>query len=364
MTSKLTRSPFLVLLSVLSVGLLLDCSGGRGTAAPSAADAGRASTCASTSAAPLLPGKLLETGNKTIDLWDHGRRTPIACASNATTFFGHPTFSPDGQTIAYSVSTVPTGQGQDWGDDIYTANADGSASRLILQHDAAGVLIDSLAWSQDGSALIFGYFRAVYDSTGRFTTAIYQVNRLTLAGGTVTTLLKDASQASLSWDGKQIVYVSYPSSDYNISALAIANSDGSGAHTLLSNQAGFQGYFAPHLSPDGKQVVFAAIGGPVGRGPHPYPAPRTLQSLARRFAVPRAEADGSPYEVWVANLDGSNLHPVANLREDLPYPLWSSDGKQILFLGAAALYLANANGSEVKQIDKGVAHGQIDWLQR
>jgi hypothetical protein len=58
------------------------------------------------------------------------------------------------------------------------------------------------------------------------------------------------------------------------------------------------------------------------------------------------------------------MHPVANLREDLPYPQWSTDGKQILFLGAAALYLGNADGSGVKQIDKGVAHGQIDWYQR
>ena len=84
--------------------------------------------------------------------------------------------------------------------------------------------------------------------------------------------------------------------------------------------------------------------------------------LAGELAPVRA--DGSPYEVWIANLDGTNIHPVANLREDVPYPLWSADGSQILFLGAAEMYLAGADGSGVKQIDKGVAHGQMDWYQR
>jgi Tol biopolymer transport system component len=337
-----------------------------GEATPPRSAAARPSGCAAASAAPLLPGKLLETGTTTIDLWDHGRRTPIVCSPGSTSYLGYPTFAPDGRELAYVLSTVPTGQGQDWGDDIYTANVDGSNARLLLRHDAPGVHVDSLTWAPDGSALIFGYFRAVYDSRGQFTSAIYQVRGIPLAGGSPTTLVDKASQASVSWDGKQIVYVSYPSPDYTVSALGIANVDGSGAHAILGNLAGFQSYLAPHLSPDGRQLVFAAVGGPVGGAPAPKAANGLgglLRRLGARLAAPHARADGSPYEVWVVNLDGSGLHPVANLREDLPFPLWSASGKQILFLGAGALYLASADGSEVKQIDKGVAHAQIDWYQ-
>ena len=264
-------------------------------------------------------------------------------------------------------STSPTAGTQDWGDNVYVANADGrDVAGPILQRDAPGVTIHSLAWSPDGTALIYGYFRAVYGSNSQVTSLIFQIRRVGLTDGSVTLLLDNASQPSLSWDGKEIVYITYPSSDLNVTDLAMAGIDGSNPHTILTSQTGFQSYFAPHLSPDGKRLVFAAIGGPVGRAPQertaathapsPTIAGRVMRLVSGWLEPATAQADGSPYEVWVVNLDGSGLHPVANLREDLPFPLWSADGRQILFLGAAALYLAEADGSGVNAIDRGIVH--------
>ena len=76
-----------------------------------------------------------------------------------------------------------------------------------------------------------------------------------------------------------------------------------------------------------------------------------------------AEADGSPYQVWIANLDGSDLRTISNLREDLPYPIWAANGQSILFLGAGGLYTANADGSNLKRIGAGVPHGEVAWYQ-
>jgi Tol biopolymer transport system component len=320
----------------------------------------------------LLPGRLLVTGNAALELWDHGRRTSIACIRGTPQYYAHPAFSPDGRTIAYVLSTAPTSLAQDWGDDIYTSNADGSGARLVLRHEAPGAQVDSIAWIPDGGALVYGSFRIAYGSAGRSASAVYQVNRLNLTNGAIAPLLHDAAQAAISLDGKRLIFVSYPSGDFNVSVLGVAGLDGSDPHTILNGQNGFQGFFAPHLSPDGRRVVFAAIGGPLpgARTPDRKPAWRLATivqsacSLIAHQLAPPARADGSPYEVWIANLDGTDIHPVANLREDVPYPLWSADGKQILFLGAAALYLASADGSGVKQIDKGVAHGQMDWYQR
>jgi Tol biopolymer transport system component len=349
-------SPPLALLLSLS---LAACGSAAGKAAEARAPCGAASK------APGLPGRLIETGTTTLDVLAGGRRTPIACVVNTPQYFGHPAFSPDGQRVAFVLSTSPTAGSNDWGDDIYVANADGSAAKPILKRDASGALVTSIIWSPDGTGIIYGYFRAVYNASGSVSNVIYQVRRLDLATGAATTLLDNAAQASLSWDGKQIVYVTYPSGDLSVTALAMANIDGSGAHAILPGLTGFQSYFEPHLSPDGKRLVFAAIGGPVGQAPAPAASgPRALlNSLARLARAAPAAADGSPYEVWVVNLDGSGLHPVANLREDLPYPVWSADGKQILFLGASALYLAQADGSGVRRIDRGVPHGQIDWYQ-
>jgi Tol biopolymer transport system component len=301
-----------------------------------------------------------------LELWDHGHRRAIACIQDKPEYFSHPAFAPDGRTIAYVKSTAPTSQAQDWGDDIYTADPDGSNQKLLLHHNAPGSQVDSIAWSSDAKSLLYGSFLVKYGEAGRTASATYSINRLDLTTGSVSIVIRNASQAALSPDGKLLSYVSYPSGDLNASFLAIAGADGSDPHPILNGQNGFQSFFAPHLSPDRGRVVFAAIGGPLSGRPDSAKLD-VLQSLRSMFSAalaPSARADGSPYEVWVANLDGTGMHPVANLREDLPYPQWSTDGKQILFLGAAALYLGNADGSGVKQIDKGVAHGQIDWYQR
>ncbi|MGI8549740.1 MAG: TolB family protein, partial [Dehalococcoidia bacterium] len=198
-----------------------------------------------------------------------------------------------------------------------------------------------------------------------------------LADGSRTTLLNNAIQPSLSADGKQIIYVDYPQNDFQTPSLAIANIDGSGPHKLLTDQKGFQGFFAPHLSPDGKCMAFAAVGGPLSApsssatpsiNEEPPPALQTLQTvgaiLRDGIDAPAALADGLIWQVWTACIDGSKLHALGNLREDYPYPLWSADGKSILFLGSGGLYLIGADGTNLKRLGDGVSHGEIAWYQK
>jgi len=357
------------LLVSLSLATLLCCCGGGAGSAASAGDGSSCPAIGSTAAAPLLAGRLIETGTTTLEEWSGGRRQTIACTTTSGDYFEYPTFSPDGKSIAYVLATTPTATGQDWGNDVYIAAADGSGAKLLLKHDAQGALVDSLAWTPDGASLILGYNRAVFDSSGRYQSSILQIQRISIASAARTVLIQSGSQPSLSWDGKSIVYVLYPSADLQASNLAMANIDGSSGHEILTTQHGFQAFFAPHLSPDGKQIVFAAVGGPLPETPQgllskPAAAEQLIRSLSLRWLAPEAaSADGTPYQVWVANLDGSDLHTITDFREDLPYPLWTADGRSILFLGSAALYLASASGGDVKRIDKGIPHGQIAWYQ-
>jgi Tol biopolymer transport system component len=323
---------------------------------------------------PSVPGDLVVTGETTLDLISGGRRTIIARAPTVSTYFEYPTFSPDGKMIAYVVATTPTGQGQDWGNDIFTANLDGSNAKQVFKHDRPGALVDSLSWTPDGNSIVFAYSRALYDAQNHYTGSIYRVDRLTIATGATTTLLNNAMQPSVSPDGKQIVYVDFPQNDFQASSLAVADSDGGQQRKILTDQKGFQGFFAPHLSPDGKKLVFSAVGGPIGLPPSPTPSvggsapiPRgVLGALGvggELLRAPAAMADGSPYQVWIANLDGSGLHTISNLREDLPFPVWAADGQSILFLGAGGLYTANSDGTNLKRIGGGVPHGEIAWYQ-
>jgi Tol biopolymer transport system component len=324
---------------------------------------------------PIVPGALLVTGESTLDYVSKGHQVSIAKVPGVASYFEYPAFSPDGKMIAYVLATTPTGQGQDWGNDVYTANVDGSNPKLVVKHDQPGALIDSLSWTPDGQFLVYAYSRAQYDAQNHYTGSIYRIDRLSLSDGAVTTLITSAIQPSVSWDGKQIVYVDFPQNDFQAASLAVANIDGSNSQKVLTNQKGFQSFFAPHLSPDGKKVVFAAVGGPLGL-PSSTPTPSlggrdtpavavtsALSKLGQVAAPAVAEADGSPYQVWVANLDGSDLRTMSNLREDLPYPLWSSDGTWILFLGAGGLYSANADGTNLKRLGPGVPHGEIAWYQ-
>ncbi len=352
------RIPKLLLPLVIACTLLAACGGKGGGGGQTSADV----------PTPSLPGKLLVTGETTLDLIAQGHQTPVAKAPGVSSYFEYPAFSPDGKRIAYVLAVTPTAQGQDWGNDIYIADVDGSNAQLVLKHDKPGALIDSLNWTPDGQALIFAYSRAMYDAQNHYTGSIYQVQRLALADKTVSMLIDNAMQPSVSWDGKQIVYVDFPQNDVQAASLALAKIDGSNRRKLLSGQNGFQGFFAPHLSPDGTMVAFAAVGGPVSPPPD-TPTPKTGATsglgaaLAEALVPPVASADGSPYQVWIASVDGSALHTVSNLREDLPFPIWFANGQAILFLGAGGLYSANADGTNLKRLGPGVPHGEIAWYQ-
>lgn len=324
---------------------------------------------------PAVSGKLIITGETTLDLVADGRRTVIAKAPSVSAYFEYPTFSPDGKMVAYVLAVTPTGQGQDWGNDIYTSNLDGSNVKVVLKHDKTGALIDSLSWTPDGEALVYAYQRALYDAQNHYTGSIYRIDRLTLSSGSWTTLINNVMQPSVSWDGKQIAYVDFPQNDFQAASLALANVDGSQQRKLLTDQRGFQGFFAPHLSPDGKKLAFAAVGGPLGLPASPTPSVRreapyrgVLSALGAALAPSLrpagAKADGSPYQVWIVNVDGTGLRTISNLREDLPFPLWAADGQSILFLGAGGLYTANADGTNLKRIGAGVPHGEIAWFQQ
>lgn len=374
---------------ILVVACLIAACGGKSSGPPAPNDTGASGSAASQSAgkaaaaaAPQVPGKLIVTGESTLDLIVAGKRTAILRAPANNSYFEYPVFSPDGTKIAYVLATTPTAQGQDWGNDIYTANLDGTNAKLVLKHDHTGVLVDALSWTSDGASLIFAYYLTQYDAQGHYTGQITRIERLSLADGSQTTVLNNAFQPSISWDGKQLVYVDYPQNDFQTPTLAIANVDGSQPHKILTAQHGFQTFFAPHLSPNGEQVVFAAVGGPIGLSPSPGgsgssptptggampSSPGRVQALVAHLEgwlrPPPALADGSPYQVWVANVDGTDLHALGNLREDLPYPLWSADGKTILFLGAGGLYTAVAAGGDPTRIGNGVAHGEIAWYQK
>lgn len=142
------------------------------------------------------------------------------------------------------------------------------------------------------------------------------------ADGSGYTQLTDASltswYASLSFDGRQILFSSRRSGTYEIYRM---NLDGIYLEQLTTDPT--TGAYAPALSPDGQTIVFAN-----------YVA--GVQSI------------------WAMDSDGGNPRPLTDQTSNEWDPVWSPDGSQIAFAsdrtGSRQLFIIDADGSSPRQI--------------
>lgn len=134
--------------------------------------------------------------------------------------------------------------------------------------------------------------------------------------------------ATITQPGDQIVYSSMKSGQFEI---YLMSTDGTEETRLTEGGDGY----APMLSPDGRQVVFAA----------------KQQNLDQ--------------DIYVMNVDGSSLTRLTSAGGDDQDPVWSPDGRQILFSsdrsGQRNLWLMNADGSGAYQLTETGARGRSDW---
>jgi TolB protein len=138
---------------------------------------------------------------------------------------GHPSWSPDGTTLAFDVS-----------DAIYTVDADGShLMTLVAAGGNDGLLFPS--WSPDGKRIL--YLHA--PCTDIWCHRPYEVWVMN-ADGTQKELLFDHSIDTIvafappvwSPDGQQIAFAMNASTE---SGLMIINADGTGLHTVAADVA-------------------------------------------------------------------------------------------------------------------------------
>ena len=149
------------------------------------------------------------------------------------------------------------------------------------------------------------------------------------------------AEATLSWDGKRMIFTSTMDGDIELYTM---NTDGTGLRRL-TNRVGYDG--GAWFSPDGTRIVW-------------------------RAAYPETAADSSDYltllhqhmvrpakvEVWVANADGTNPRQVTHLGGANFAPVFTPDGKKIIFSsnyesphsGAFDLYLINPDGTGLEKV--------------
>jgi TolB protein len=70
-----------------------------------------------------------------------------------------------------------------------------------------------------------------------------------------------------------------------------------------------------------------------------------------------SQPDSKPY-ILIIDSDGTNLVRLTQDQSNNDYPIWTTDGKHILFVsnrsGTNEIYIMNPDGSDVQAITKGL----------
>jgi Tol biopolymer transport system component len=273
-------------------------------------------------------------------IWVAGRRLTGATRLTAgPADSGWPVWSPDGSKIAFDSSRAdPDPHDSNAVNDIFVMNASGTDVRKLT--DSVGASADA-AWSPDESLIAFDADRGDH----RAKQGIY----LVAAGGgqirRVTTLpANDANDQAprFSPDGKRLVFTRYRGTgSAEKAALFTVRLDGTQLRqlTTFSIHAGDADW-----SPDGSRIVFEA-----------YPNPAAYGDV---YVV--EASGGRPVDL--------TRNPVG--RAGSADPVWSPDGRTILFLdnrrvngvGRTGLATMNPDGSARRFVsNQNVEEHQPDW---
>jgi Tol biopolymer transport system component len=149
------------------------------------------------------------------------------------------------------------------------------------------------------------------------------------------------AEATVSPDGKRIIFTSTRDGDIDLYTMKI---DGSDVRRVTS-RVGYDG--GAFFSPNGRQIVWRASY-PVT----PADSADYLALLAQRMVRPAA------LELWVANADGSDPRQVTHLGGANFAPFFTHDGRQIIFSSNHLdpkgrnfdLFLINLDGTGIQQV--------------
>lgn len=219
----------------------------------------------------------------------------------------HPTWSPDNQQISFGFI-----------EEIFVMNADGSGIRQVT--DEQGSIVDPV-WSPDGQHIAF-----ISNQDGDRDIWVIDADGSDLRK--VTDNREADNHPAWSPDGQTIAY----SSGFPI-AIQLINVAGGDSRPLVDSKDGYG--WESTWSPDGQQIAFVS------------------------------SRDGDD-EIFIINVDGSDLRQLTDDSEKDGSPAWSPDGQQLAFTsdrdGDLEIYVMNADGSDVRQLtDNDVADEYPTW---
>lgn len=175
-------------------------------------------------------------------------------------------------------------------DSIYISDANGK-NPIRLTHSTFPTYDSSPRWSPDGSKIVFAR------SNGN----LYMIDVASKSLKQLTQASKGVYHSKPDWspDGKTIVF--HAADPFGYSHIYTISVDGTNLKQLTGLSGGDSSEFDAHFSPDGKKIVYNA-------------------------------SNQGNIDIYMINRDGSQpVNLTADTNEVVSSPVWSSDGKKILY---------------------------------
>ncbi len=214
--------------------------------------------------------------------------------------------------------------------DLYLMRANGSGRVHVLTLPGQAYLPD---WAPGGDSLVFTW-DAHPEGTGTLWIVRADGTGLRPVSTTDTTYEYGAKWSP---DGQSLAFFHMVTDD--IYDIGITKTDGSNLRLLLNGEAQVLGDGLPTWSPDGKQIAFESV-----------------------------DANYNPNGLFVANLDGSNLHQLTQNPLDQSLR-WSPDGTRLAYtqwngVGPGfrfSLMVSNSDGSNPQALTADVRDNYPTW---
>ncbi len=222
-------------------------------------------------------------------------------------FDSQPTFSPDGQGMAF-VRTSGPGEV----DDLFLVPIEGGVPRRLTFDNRE--IYGPPGWTEDGKDLIFSSARA----------GLQSLWRLPVAGGDPRAVAEAGTNAYYPAISTKAHRLAYTRSIANNNIWQLTLKDRTHAQGKASMLIAAQGHSShPQFSPDGTKIAFGS--------------------------------DRSGYsEIWVCNRDGSDPAQITSMPGSAGTPRWSPDGRSLAFdfrpKENSEIYVVEVPGGAPRQI--------------
>ena len=284
-------------------------------------------------------------------------RNLTGCTDERACILLHPTWSPDGQWIAFSGSNVFGVSDR----KLWVVRRDGSERRQLPTQEAPLFL----AWSPDGTKIAYVGRGSGAASDSDLALYVVQPNgmdsfRLTIPGRKL-----GSSAPTWSPDGRQVALATLAPAGVGLPTIYVLGIDGSNPRAIA------QGTY-PSWQPCPVRSATAAVQGTSIPAPPPLPlAPAPSPTLyPTTQSAPRITFVGRDDNIWVMNSDGSERKPlITGIRAEGAMS-WAPDCSRIAFTknctpppgsGCSHIVIARADGTGQIELGFSQLEGWPDW---